>query len=287
MKDFCQYTLLQYQHSLLLGERLNVGLLVLFPHLKKLYFRHPDNLKRLKAVYPQVPEQLLKSYFQGFARKAEVLNRQPEIFSRYDIEGNTAAFLGAEFLIADDSALQFSAVRTSVQFSTVPEVVVNQLYQLHLGLYETDEAPKNQHNENYLSLQYKKFIREQNPEVFSRRLIRENHVIEKEGNSFQFDFAWQNGTFNLVKPISFDLIKPESIQNKATRYFGEFTLLEEEAQTQNLRFDVLLAKPRHRQLFKPYDNALRLLGKPRHVNLVEENKLSDYSQLTLEGLLSH
>lgn len=287
MKDFCQYTLLQYHHSLLLGERLNVGLLVLFPQLKKLYFRHPSNLKRLKAVYPQVPEQLLKNYFQGFIRKTEMLNRQPEIFSEYNIENNTSAFLGAEFLIADDSALQFSAVRTSVQFSPSPETVVNQLYHLHLGLYEVEEEPKDQHNESYLSLRYKKLIREHNPDVFSRRLIRENHVIEKEGNSFQFDFAWQNGTFNLVKPISFDLVKPESIQNKATRYFGEFTLLEEEAQTQNLRFDVLLAKPRHRKLFKPYDNALRLLEKPRHVNLVEENKLSDYSQLTLKGLSGH
>lgn len=285
MSETCQYTLLQYQHSLLLGERLNIGLLVIFPHLKKLYFRHPANLKRVKAVYPQVPEQLLKSYFQGFIRKAELLNRKPELFSGYRLENDPVGFLNSEFLIADDSALQFSTTRTSVQFSPSPEVVVNQLYQLHLGLYEAEEEPKGQHNEAYLSLQYKKLIREQNPELFSRKLIRENHVIEKLGNHYQFDYAWQNGTFNLVKPVSFDLLKPESIVNKATRYFGEFTLLEEEADTQNLRFDVLLAKPRLHQLFKSYDNALKLLEKPRHVKLVEETDLTDYSQLTLESLL--
>jgi hypothetical protein len=215
------------------------------------------------------------------------LNREPEIFSGYDIEHNADAFLNTEFLIADDSALQFGALRTAVQFAESPEVVVNQLYHLHLGLYEAEEEPKDQRNEAYLSQQYKKFIRESNPDLFSRKLIHENYVVEKEGHAFQFDFAWQNGTFNLVKPISFDLVKPESIQNKATRYFGEFTLLEEDAENQNWRFDVLLAKPRHRVLFKPFDNAIRLLEKPRHVNLVAENKLSDYSQLTLDGLLSH
>jgi hypothetical protein len=285
MRETCQYTLLQYQHSLLLGERLNIGLLVVFPHLRKLYFRHPGNLKRLKAVYPQVPEQLLKNYFQGFNRKAELLNRKPELFSDYNIENDPVGFINSEFLIADDSALQFSKTRTAVQFSPSPEDVINQLYQLHLGLYEAEEEPKGQHNEAYLALQYKKLIREQNPELFSRKLIHENHVIEKLGNHYQFDYAWQNGTFNLVKPVSFDLLKPESIVNKATRYFGEFTLLDEEAEAQGLRFDVLLAKPRQRQLFKSYDNALRLLEKPRHVKLVEEAKLADYSQLTLSSLL--
>ncbi|MCF8248195.1 MAG: DUF3037 domain-containing protein [Saprospiraceae bacterium] len=285
MRETCQYTLLQYQHSLLLGERLNVGLLVVFPHLKKLYFRHPANLKRLKAVYPQVPEQVLKNYFQGFIRKTELLNKQPELFSGYNIETDPADFIQSEFLIADDSALQFCKARTALQFSPSPEVVVEQLYNLHLGLYEAEEESRDQHNEAFLSQQYKKLIREQHPEVFSRNLIHENHVIEKLGNHYQFDYAWQNGTLNLVKPVSFDLLKPESIVNKATRYFGEFTLLEDEADAQQLRFDVLLAKPRHRQLFKTHDNALRLLEKPRHVKLVEETKLADYSQLTLQSLL--
>ena len=55
------YSLLQYHHSQLLGEVINIDLIVYFPDSSRLEFVYPEKLLRLRYAYPSVPEKTIKS----------------------------------------------------------------------------------------------------------------------------------------------------------------------------------------------------------------------------------
>ena len=67
---------------------------------------------------------------------------------------------------------------------------------------------------------------------------------------------------------------------KAYQYFGQFLDLDAFAVKNNFQFDVILAKPKIRPLFKAYDNAIRLLDIPERVSLIEQDDLVEYSKKT-------
>jgi hypothetical protein len=98
--------------------------------------------------------------------------------------------------------------------------------------------------------------------------------------------AWNEGQeLHLVKPVSFDLARQDTIDRKAYQYYGRFTDLEDFAESKNYQFDVILAKPKSKSLFNAYDNAVRLLEKPKKVHLVEFDELTSYSKATVESAL--
>ena len=108
-------------------------------------------------------------------------------------------------------------------------------------------------------------------------------IEPNSASKIKFDVAWQDeGNLHLVKPVSFDLVKPETITRKAYQYYGQFLDLQDHAEDKKLLFDLILAKPRSKALFKTYDNAIRLLEKPDRVKLIEQEELDSYSKETVE-----
>ena len=51
MKNVFAYSILQYRHSLALGEALNVGIVFAFPEFKKYTFKYAHS-HRLRLIYP-------------------------------------------------------------------------------------------------------------------------------------------------------------------------------------------------------------------------------------------
>lgn len=284
------YALLQYHHSQLLGEVLNIGLVVYFPDFNRLEFIYPEKLIRLRFAYPDVPEKTIKSYHKYFVGRTEELNQQPETFVNYSLETSLKQFLEEEFLAPDSSALQFGNFRTAVLYTENLEHIINQLYNLYFSVFRHNENPLRKVDESSLLRKYKGFLEELLPDHKTlretERLFIDYAIKPNDNSSLKFDIAWkEKKDLHLVKPLSFDLVKPESIQRKAYQYFGQFEDLQDYAEHNNFLFDVILAKPKSRGLTKAYDNAIRLLEKPTRVNLIEQNELKAYSEQTIQATL--
>ena len=282
------YCLLQYHHSQILGEVLNIGLIVYFPAYKRLEFIYPEKLIRLRFAYPNVPEKTIKSYFKYFDKRVEELNSRPEIFSDYDLSRSLQAFTEKEFLPSDSSALQFGNYRTSVLYTQDLKHITNQLYNLYFSVFQYQENVLKRVDESTLLNKYKKLLKEyshQSPAIKETNRFHFDYSIEPNSASkIKFDVAWQDeGNLHLVKPVSFDLVKPETITRKAYQYYGQFLDLQDHAEEKKLLFDLILAKPRSKALFKTYDNAIRLLEKPDRVKLIEQEELDSYS-ITHSGI---
>lgn len=278
MNSIFQYCPLQYHYNSASGEVLNVGLLVLFPDQQKVAFVFPEKLNRLRAAYPNsVAERTLKAFFKGIEGKVLALNRQPEIFNDY--KNRPLDFINDEILIRDASALQFGEIRTSILYTDDLKHIVKQLENLYLSSYELEEVTYKKHTEEYLIKEYRRKIKLGDEQIFAKHRVEENKQI----GEYTFPFAWQNGTYNIVSPVSLDLKRPESIIRKATLNFGKFTLLQGYADENKARFDILLAEPKQKGLTKKYDEAIKILEKVPCVRLWAENQLDEYSKKTLEA----
>lgn len=283
MNSVFYYSILQYRYAQSLGEVLNVGVLLLFPEQRQAVFHYPERLGRIRKLYPKFAEKTIRSYFKGIAARTNQLTKQPEIFADY--EQHFRQFIDNEVLIRDSSALQFGELKTSVLYSDDLSAISDQFYKLYLSFYDEDEHHA-RHDESYLMKEYQKRLQRRLDGLLSRGAFERSFTVKPEGTNFayQFAFAWQNGSYNLVKPVSFDLKLEQSITDKATLNVGQFTVLRPYAEQHNARFDVLVARPKDRGLYKPYGQAVQLLADQPHVKIVEEDQLDTYSEKTAEAL---
>lgn len=282
-----QYGLLQYHHSQMLGEVMNIGLIVYFPTHRHLAFLYPEKLIRLRFAYTVIPEKTIKGYFQYFSKRVSEFNGNPELFNSHGIDQSLQAFIENEFLPSDSSALQFGNYRTSVLYTEDIEHIKNQLYNLYFSVFQYQEGVAKRIDESHLLSKYRKFLKQYSEDDFSiandSRFKLDYAVEPRPATTVKFDVAWRSKeALHLVKPVSFDLSRQDVITKKAYQYYGQFSDLEELATEKDYTFDVLLAKPRSRNLFKTYDNAIRLLEKPKRVKLVDQSGLEDYSKSSVE-----
>ncbi|GAB4021924.1 DUF3037 domain-containing protein [Spirosoma koreense] len=283
MNSVFYYSLLQYRYAQSLGEVLNVGVLLLYPEQRTATFLHPERLGRIRKLYPKFAEKVIRSYFKGIAARTNQLTKQPEVFADY--ENHPRQLIDNEILIRDSSALQFSELKTAVLYTEDLAAISEQFYRLYLSFYDESE-PQVRHDESYLLKEYQRRLQKWLNGLLSREAFERPITVKPEGTNFsyQFAFAWQNGSFNLVKPVSFDLKLEQSITDKATLNVGQFTLLRPYAEQHKARFDVLVARPKDRRLHKPYDQAVQLLDDQPYVKIVEEEQLDNYAEKTAEAL---
>jgi hypothetical protein len=106
-------------------------------------------------------------------------------------------------------------------------------------------------------------------------------TIHADSQDIDFDYAWKNGHWNALEPLSFDLIHPGSINKKAWQYFGMDVILQESKELSILYY--LLGKP-HREdnaVLRAYAKAKDLLGTGQHakkIKLIEEDEAEDFAR---------
>jgi len=61
--------------------------------------------------------------------------------------------------------------------------------------------------------------------------------------------------------------------------------LQDFALEKHARFDMLLAKPKKKTLFKSYDEAIDILSRPSFVKIWEEERIDEYANKTLEAFV--
>jgi hypothetical protein len=278
------YSLLQYRHSQILEEVLNVGVLVYFHQEQKLFFLHPEKLARLRFAYLDFPERTVKSYCKAFEAKALELTKQNSVFKEYDIANHFHSFVNHEFLPEDSSTLQFSNPKTGIIIDSDFQRINDRLYNLYFTVFDQHNEINKRIDELQLITRYKHLLKELQGNVFDiyREKIKLDYIIRPSSeNELKFDIAWQNGSLNLVKAISFDVKRKETLQRKAYLNFGQFSAIENFASIHNYNFDLILAKPKNPDLFKAYDEAIKLLERPRYVNLIESADLETYTKKTI------
>lgn len=286
MNKHFSYSILQYKHSISLGEILNVGILFHFPESNlgngKLYFVY-GNGHRAKSIYPNFNNSLFNVFLKTINNKIISANN---LFQDESLKNGLRDFIHKNILAEDASALQFSEPNIVTNVFNTNEIAIKTFSEKLLPGIVTEKPLTNRISETLIIKKYKSYVFENHKDL-EKKIVKNKEVKDNDVN-LKFDFAWKNGSLNLVKPLSFDLNDAQSIQQKAVTYFGYLNLLDDYAKDNNCRFDFIVAKPRTSTLFKSYDKAIDILGQsiaPKRI--IFENEIENYSEETINGLLSH
>lgn len=281
------YSILKYQHSALLGESLNIGVLIYFPFEERFVFKYSKNLTRIKAVYDIVSEKTIKHYLGQIENSLNNVRSNEFSFFTKDKFEYFDLFIDKFILPRDGSVLQFSKSKRVFLNNNDVDFAISYLTSKFLFEKEKNIAGGAVVKEPQLTKKFYRYLSDLDFEKINsnhNKFYKNYKVINETGNEFNFDYAWQNGTLNLVKPISFDLKEPKGIAEKAYKNFGLFTDLRNEAEANNLRYDLLIGKPESKDLFKEFDHALNLLCTLGRVDIVLEDEIENYSKRAIKAL---
>lgn len=277
------YSLLKYKHSPLLGESLNLGLLVYFTNENRLHFLYSKNLSRVKSVYSNIPEKIIRNYLREIGNKIELLNNKIDELFINEIENRFELFVNDYILPRDESSLQFDDKVVGFQYSNSNNKIVKYLRDLFLHVDPIHKVDK----EYEIGIRFYRAVKQYVKEVGksdSPNFYKDYKVKNTTGVEFNFKYAWQNGSLNLVKPLNFDLSESRHIASKAHQNYGLFVDLKNVADERNLRYDLIIGEPTKKGLVKEFDHALNLLGNLEKVHLISENGLEKYTQKLIRSI---
>lgn len=273
MSNYFTYSVLQYKHSLALGEILNVGILFYFPNEGLFEFVSGDGT-RAKAVYPDFDNSLFNGYLKTIQGK---VSKSIDLFRQTPNGSELSAFIYKHILAEDAAGLIFrDAISVKNVFESRKQAV-NSYSKLLLPGINVEKPILTRHNENFILKKFSGYILGKDKSI-DDKLIR-NEVIDTGVYKIRFDFAWENSTRNYIKPISFDLTDEHLIDNKSFQYFGLISALDSINQNKNSRFDFLISKPQAQSLQRPFNNALDFLDSAKgNKQLITEDRWESYSE---------
>lgn len=269
------YSILRFEYSKILEERINLGILLYSAKDGRVEFLFPTSLKRISHLYDDFSLVDLRKYLSIFNQQAKKLNKILEESTKqinFIEEISLPELISQYFLVEDSNSLSFSDSVTveGGDFNAFS----NFLFKSYFSFYQNDK-PQVRKDEEYISnLFSKKFNTISNSNKIKTQLRKDVKLGEEE-----FEYVWQNGSLNHIKPLSFDYSDSHYIKNKSYYWHTalEFILQDLKDKSNEFRFDFLITKPSKKELFKEYDKALNILSAlSTSVKLVEEEEIGNY-----------
>ena len=116
-------------------------------------------------------------------------------------------------------------------------------------------------------------------QLSSKRIVAPNF-------EYEFRRSWKNEIWHVYEPVSFDLVNPGSIRDKANRWLGQGVSLQKSAEPFQLH--LLLGAPQDDKL-NPSCNRARniLLTMPHKPTLVEESDAEEFAAELARDIAAH
>ena len=244
------YTVLRYVHDTTTGEFINVGVALYAPRAPYASALCRTTYRRLSTVFPGVNGEQFRSLMRYVQARFEELGERLAGDLPFT-EKKSVLDLAQTILPRDDSSLQWSPAGGGK--TDDPSQTLEQLFERMVRRYDERLQPGHRTDEDVWR-HFKRSLEE-------RRLLShfQPKRIAVQDDEVEFQYAWKNGIWHCLEPISFDLSASESIKEKAHRWLGQMASVRDASK--NLKVYLLVGKPQQDELRAAYENALSILGK--------------------------
>lgn len=113
------------------GERINLGLLMIFPHTNEVYFRYHKSFKRITCCYPKTKgkHSLLRAIVRGLKIEIDKLNNKNDLGINGYSDPNR--WINDKILLIDNSSPRFSDISKGVMYDESAYKVFNDMYNVY------------------------------------------------------------------------------------------------------------------------------------------------------------
>ena len=277
MKTAYSYVTLRYVHDVVTGEFANVGVVLYAPEQRLLEARFTGSYERLNAIFLKIDHPHFRALMRYLTNRFEELSEDlRDSLKLVPVSGITE--LVRQVLPPDDSSLQWSEAGGG--FTEDVEETLRTLFARLVERYVRDsELPSRTDDE--IARPFKATLEK-------KRVAQRIHQKRIEARDYQYDFqfGWQNSVWNVYEPVSFDLMNPGSIVEKANTWLGRGMALQDSPDKFKIHF--LLGEPKQPGTGKAFEHAQHLLRKiPGQPQLVRENRLVAFAEEVAESISQH
>lgn len=264
-----QYVIVRYVHDLSAGEFVNVGVILWDLDAGRVRYELNPRYGRIASFFPGLDGAAYRSHL-GIVEEglAAVVRGQ----AQGDLFEQAESFeqLLERTLRDDASCIQRSSVRFGVSLDLDAEL--RTLFEELVTQYDR-EVESSRRDERELWTAFESRL----AEVGASSLISRRHTLQAPDYDYRFSGSWRNGALNVIEPVSFDLVQPGSIVDKAHSWAGRLLTL---SRSNEFLFTALVAPPSTESAAEAYGRACGILrNAPACRRLVEPHELGDLVEL--------
>ena len=275
MKTSYSTITLRYLHDVVTGEFANIGVVLYSPEQRFLEARFTTSYERLNAIFLKIDHLHFRALMRYMANRFDEI--AAELRDGLHVAPVTALKeIVSQVLPPDDSSLQWS--EPGGGFTDDAAATLDELFKRVVERYVAGAAQVSRTDEE-IAKPFKARLGKTAEKLAEKR-------IETKDYQYDFRFAWKNDLWHLYEPVSFDLVDPGSIREKANKWLGRGVALHDAREKFKIHF--LLGEPRQDETKKAFENAIHLLSKiPGQKELVRENQLEDFAEHVAEEIGEH
>lgn len=273
------FSVIRYVHDPVAGEQLNIGVVLCSasgPYLGHLLESHYE---RLSSTFVDFDGEHYKRVIRQLESAFTSLAQRPER-TLFQLQQPVADVEHVISMIMPDRD-------TSIQFGPMLAGVTDDLEE------ETRRIFKRMVSSQYEGHKWEKRTDEEVWRVYQSPLMK-RHVFSKlkqktfatDDYSLKFDHAFKNERWHVLEPVSLDYVRPEGLQDRATKILGQATALKDNPEMGKMY--LLLGPPKKSDYGAAYKKAKHLLEKmPIDHELVEESQADKFARELAEYMREH
>ena len=280
MKTY-EYQVLRYLPDRVSGEFVNVGLVLFQSEERFLKAGFVRSISRVSSFFPGLDGRSLQRRLRHLETMLEdftdrlSLDRQVRLERPAGLQSITN-----RFLVSDDTALQFSEVRTGLDDDM--ELAFSELYDRLIENYTPgiNEDVRTDYDV------WKKLYRP----LFEKRNITDRlqaHKVTTAKDVIEFPYAWKNEIWHCYEPVTFDLKKADPVKNKVYRWVGRLDELRTSEEPLTLQLLAALPTDDPELVAFVLDKLDNKVFGSATVSVVQQQEAEQFTRQVQEELIEH
>src|SRR5579863_5757201 len=255
------FSVLRYIHDPVTQEFANIGVAIFSKQARYLDAMCAVNYGRISKIFGKIDGNRFRQAAKYIQEQIQKHGR--ELSASLPFESNlTIERLLSTVLPNDDSAFQFSPAGVGVS----PDLseTLKEMFNRFVDRYSPPESVHRDDDEVWKVYREPLERRHVTPHLSPKKIIAPNF-------DYEFQHSWRNQMWHVYEPVSFDLLEPTSILDKANRWLGRGTTLADS--NEPFKMYLLLGEPQETQLRSAFLKAQNILHKmPGRPEFVRESE---------------
>jgi hypothetical protein len=268
MRTPYSFSVLRYVHDPVTQEFINIGVAVYSPGAGFLRAVCTTHYARITRMFTKIDGNRFRQLTRYIQEQVSAIGESLPTELPFE-PGRTIEQLLARVLPPDDSSVQFS--NAGVGLSHDLEKTIAELFDRYVERYAlTSDASRRDDEDIWRTFRESLERRHVTAHLAPKRIVAADY-------EYEFQRAWKNQVWRVYEPVSFDMVDGGSILEKANRWLGRATSLNDSSEP--FKIHLLLGEPQDSRLQGVFIKAQNILRKmPGQYELIPETEAEAFAE---------
>lgn len=271
------FSILRYIHDPVTQEFLNIGVAIFSAEAKYLNAKCTTKYSRISETFCKIDGVGFRQLSQHIQDSIRSAGREYSSSLPFEPNRSIEQIL-AKALPRDDSSIQFS--EAGVGLSSNLDQTLQDLYQRYVEKYLAAGESTRRDDEDVWRV-----FRDPLDRVHVLPNLKPKRIVAPDYD-YEFQRSWKNEIWHLYEPVSFDMVEAASILDKANRWLGRASSLNDSAEP--FRIHLLIGEPQDGRLKSAAVKAENILNKmPVEKDFVKESDAESFAEELASEMKKH